>query len=76
MRALGGRVGAGRFRGFVARFDWPLFVVIGLIGAIGLLNLYSATYRTQHHAKFDQQVIWVGIGTVAFFVMTFLDFLA
>jgi len=74
VRALGGRVGVGRFRRFVARFDWPLFVVIGLIGAIGLLNLYSATYRTQHHAKFDQQVIWVGIGTVAFFAMTFLDY--
>lgn len=74
MRALGGRVGVGRWRRFVARFDWPLFVVLGLIGAIGLLNLYSATYRTHHHAKFDQQVIWVGVGTIAFFAMSFLDY--
>jgi rod shape determining protein RodA len=73
---LGGRtaVGVGRWRGFVARFDWPLFLTIALLVLIGMLNLYSATYRTQHRAKFDQQITWLAIGLGGFFVVTLLDY--
>jgi rod shape determining protein RodA len=77
-RSLGlsgsGTVGVGRVRRFVARFDWPLFVVVALITSVGLLNLYSATYRTAHSVKFDQQLIRVTVGMLAFLVMTVLDY--
>lgn len=79
MRGLGrletrGTVGVGRWRRFVARFDWPLFIALGLIVVLGLLNLYSATYRTSHRAKFDQQITWMVIGLAGFFVMTVIDY--
>ncbi len=79
MRGLGrlesrATVGVGRWRSFVARFDWPLFLTIGLLVVIGLLNLYSATYRTPHRAKFDQQITWMVIGFAGFFVVTFIDY--
>src|SRR5690606_6682270 len=51
-----------------------LFVtVIGLV-TVGLLNLYSATYRTPHSGKFDAQLMWIGIGLVAFFVLAYVDY--
>lgn len=67
-------VGVSRWRRFRARFDWPLFLGMSLLIAIGLFNLYSATAGTPHSIKFDQQVRWVVIGSFAFFVMAFLDY--
>ncbi len=67
-------VGVSRWRRFRARFDWPLFLIIAIIATLGLLNLYSATHGTRHHAKFDQQVTRMIIGSLAFFVLTFLDY--
>jgi rod shape determining protein RodA len=67
-------VGVSRWRRFRARFDWPLFLAVAVISAIGLFNLYSATYGTRHAAKFDQQVVRMIVGAVAFFVVSFLDY--
>ncbi|WP_428265253.1 rod shape-determining protein RodA [Haliangium sp.] len=80
MRALGGlhlprtQVGVSRWRRFRARFDWPLFLIVAAISLVGLLNLYSATHDTRHAVKFDQQVIRMVIGGVAFFVVSFFDY--
>ena len=67
-------LGVSRWRRFNARFDWPLFVSVAIIATLGLLNLYSATYGTRHAAKFDQQVLRITVGAVAFFIVTFLDY--
>ncbi|MEM9490195.1 MAG: FtsW/RodA/SpoVE family cell cycle protein, partial [Myxococcota bacterium] len=67
-------VGVSRWRRFRARFDWPLFLAVALIAAVGLLNLYSAVNGTRHAAKFDQQVTRMSIGAVFFFAMTFIDY--
>lgn len=67
-------VGVSRWRRFQARFDWPLFIGVALVTAVGLFNLYSATADTPHSTKFDQQVRWVVIGSAAYFVMAFLDY--
>lgn len=67
-------VGVSRWRRFRARFDWPLFLAIAVVSTVGLLNLYSATHGTRHADKFDQQVVRMVIGSVTFFVMTFLDY--
>src|SRR5690606_8170466 len=57
-----------------ARFDWPLFLTVALITTLGLLNLYSATHGTRHADKFDQQVVRMTVGALAFFVVTFVDY--
>ena len=67
-------VGVSRWRRFRARFDWPLFIAVGLVTAIGLLNLYSATHGTPHSTKFDAQVRWVIIGFSCYFLFTFIDY--
>ena len=73
---FGGRasLGVGRGRQFLARFDWPLFGTIAVLVAIGLANLYSATHRTQHSIKFDNQVVWTAVGVGAYLVFTALDY--
>lgn len=68
------RVGVSRWRRFRARFDWPLFLAVAVISAVGLLNLYSATHGTRHAVKFDQQVVRMVIGMGVFFVATFVDY--
>ncbi|ACY18403.1 rod shape-determining protein RodA [Haliangium ochraceum] len=68
------QVGVSRWRRFRARFDWPLFLAMSTICLIGLLNLYSATFGTRHAVKFDQQVVRIVIGAVAFFAATFVDY--
>lgn len=70
------RIGVSRWRRFRAAIDWPLVVTILALAAIGLLNLYSATRGTRHHAKFDTQVQWMIVGAVAFIVATVIDYRA
>ncbi|MBA3391923.1 MAG: rod shape-determining protein RodA [Deltaproteobacteria bacterium] len=69
-------VGVSRWRRFRAAVDWPLIVTVVLIGAIGLLNLYSATRGTRHHEKFDTQVQWMIVGGIAFIIATVVDYRA
>jgi rod shape determining protein RodA len=70
----GGRVGTSRWRRFVARFDWVLFVTILVVAAIGLANLYSATHRTPHSVKFESQMVWMAIGLVLFLAVSNIDY--
>jgi rod shape determining protein RodA len=69
-------VGVSRWRRFRAAVDWPLIVTILALCAIGLLNLYSATRGTRHHAKFDTQVQWMIVGAIGFVCATVIDYRA
>src|SRR5690606_3828397 len=69
-------VGVSRWRRFRAAVDWPLVITVLALAAIGLLNLYSATRGTRHHAKFDTQVQWLILGVVAFVIATVVDYRA
>src|SRR5262245_55689132 len=69
-------IGVSRWRRFRAAVDWPLVVTILALAAIGLLNLYSATRGTRHHAKFDTQLQWMIIGAVGFVIATMIDYRA
>ncbi|HWU91148.1 MAG TPA: rod shape-determining protein RodA [Kofleriaceae bacterium] len=70
------RIGVSRWRRFRAAVDWPLILTILALAAIGLLNLYSATRGTRHHAKFDTQVQWMVVGLIAFVISTVVDYRA
>ena len=69
-------IGVSRWRRFRAAVDWPLVVAVLALAAIGLLNLYSATRGTRHHAKFDTQLQWMIVGAVAFAIATMIDYRA
>ncbi|MDQ3367044.1 MAG: rod shape-determining protein RodA [Myxococcota bacterium] len=69
-------VGVSRWRRFRAAVDWPLIVTVVVLCGIGLLNLYSATRGTRHHAKFDTQVQWVIVGAIGFVIATVIDYRA
>ncbi|HEU5061091.1 MAG TPA: rod shape-determining protein RodA [Kofleriaceae bacterium] len=67
-------IGSSRVRRFLFRFDWPLFLTVAALAAVGLLNLYSATARTPHYAKFENQIIWITAGVISYVVLTAIDY--
>ena len=69
-------IGVSRWRRFRAGVDWPLILTIVALCTVGLLNLYSATRGTRHHAKFDTQVQWMVVGAIAFACATIIDYRA
>jgi rod shape determining protein RodA len=69
-------VGVSRWRRFRAAVDWPLIIAVIALCSIGLLNLYSATQGTKHHAKFDTQVKWMVVGAIGFVIATAIDYRA
>jgi rod shape determining protein RodA len=69
-------IGVSRWRRFRAAVDWPLVAAVLALAGIGLLNLYSATRGTRHHAKFDTQLQWMIVGVIAFAIATMVDYRA
>lgn len=67
-------IGSSRWRRFLARFDWPLFLTVALLATVGLLNLYSGVARTPHHAKFDKQILWIAAGVGCYLVLSAIDY--
>ncbi len=58
-------------------FPMVSFVVLCVWLALGLLNLYSATYRLQAEGAsplFYSQLIWVGLGLVILLLTTLFDY--
>ena len=52
------------------RFDWNYAFIIMTLQIIGLVNLYSAAYSTDHLTRvFYSQLNWIGVGWAAFIVM-------
>ncbi len=67
-------IGSNRFRRFLARFDWPLFLTVAVLAAIGLLNLYSGTVGTPHYPKFGQQILWIAAGVGCYLILSAVDY--
>jgi rod shape determining protein RodA len=62
-------------RSALKRFDWNFAAVILSLQVIGLVNLYSAAYSTDHlNRVFFAQLIWIPIGWVAFILVARLDY--
>src|ERR1043166_1362244 len=60
----------------VGHFDWPLFGCTAAILALGLLNLYSATYSPGQGADrhFQLQAIWMGMGVIVVGVLLLFSY--
>ena len=67
-------IGSSRVRRFLFRFDWPLFLTVGVLAAVGLLNLYSGVAGTPHHAKFEKQILWIAAGVGCYLVLSAIDY--
>src|SRR5262245_3198638 len=58
-------------------FPWGVFLLLIAWSGMGLLNLYSATYRVTDPglpALFRSQLIWVCLGLGIFFWVTWMDY--
>ncbi len=60
-------------RRLVKNFCWPIFFLTLLISAIGLVNLYSASYYSGLKA-FKRQVIWTILGIVTITSVSFINY--
>lgn len=57
------------------RFDWNYIIVILSLQIIGLINLYSAAYSTNHlNRVFFSQLTWMPIAWLAFLVMAKINY--
>jgi cell division protein FtsW len=62
------------------RLDVPLLVTLGVLIFIGLIILYTASYDYSRRFSGDpyrmitRQIIWLGLGLVAFTVLIFFDY--
>jgi rod shape determining protein RodA len=64
-------------RRLLQNFDWVLLLLLVLIGAISVLNLYSATYPIKHAGGsqiFAKQIYWFLIGFAVLLLMTTFDY--
>ena len=57
-------------------FDWQFIGVIGAVLAIGVLSIYSVTYIQPGAGLpfYLKQIIWIGLGAVAFMLMLAIDY--
>lgn len=64
-------------RRLIQNFDWVLVLLLLIITAVSLINLYSATYPIWNaggHQIFMKQIYWFMIGFAIFFTMTVFDY--
>jgi rod shape determining protein RodA len=55
-------------------FDWFLLVLVLLISALGVMEIYSATYRTKFAGAHEKQIYWIIGGLLLMFLMTMIDY--
>ncbi|MBL7212012.1 MAG: rod shape-determining protein RodA [Desulfobacteraceae bacterium] len=66
-------------RRLIQNFDWVLLLLLLIVAAISILNLYSATYATHNEFGFQvfvKQIYWFLIGFILFFLMTTFNYYA
>lgn len=61
-------------RRLIKNFGWPILVLTVVFCAIGLINLYSASYHTGL-STFKKQVLWISIGIVVMMGVSFANYL-
>jgi len=56
------------------RFDWLIIISALLLAGIGLLSLYSSSVGRDDFLNFKKQFIFLGIGVLLMFLISFLDY--
>lgn len=60
-------------RRLIKNYGWVLFILTLMFLIIGLVNLYSASFQTEHYV-FKKQLVWVNIGLIAMILVSLVDF--
>jgi rod shape determining protein RodA len=57
-------------------FDWTLFISVGVLAVVGVINLYSATSvaRAAHSEDYIQQIYWLVGGGILATVVAAIDY--
>lgn len=55
-------------------FDWTLLSFVMILSVISVFEIYSATLHTKFHGFQRLQILWIGGGLVAMFVMSVIDY--
>ena len=55
-------------------FDWILLAIVSAICLMGMLEIYSATHDSPMAGMHWRQAIWIGVGFVAMFIVSRLDY--
>jgi rod shape determining protein RodA len=55
-------------------FDWVLLGIVAAINALGILEIYSSTHASAMAGMQWKQIIWIGIGFVAMFLISRIDY--
>jgi len=66
-------------RRLIQNFDWILLVLLALLAAISILNLYSATHAIRNVGEsqvFVKQIYWILIGFAVLLLMTTFNYSA
>ncbi|MBX7148296.1 rod shape-determining protein RodA [bacterium] len=64
-------------RRLITNFNWPLLIVVMVLSAIGLVNLFSATSSFGTDAQenyFKAQLMWTGVGILTLLVTTSIHY--
>src|SRR5438874_779568 len=58
----------------VRDLDWPLLIISFIIGAFGVVQIFSATRGTIWHDAWWKQVLFITGGLVLMWLVTFVDY--
>ncbi len=54
--------------------DWLMMTLVAAICALGVLQIFSATYDTHYADAWWKQLIWIGAGFIAMWIATLVDY--
>jgi rod shape determining protein RodA len=55
-------------------FDWILLAIVSAICLMGMLEIWSATHDSPMAGMHWRQAIWIGVGFIAMFIISRLDY--
>ncbi|RNC69898.1 MAG: rod shape-determining protein RodA [Desulfuromonadales bacterium] len=63
-------------RRLITNFDWTLLVLVLVIGAVGVMNIYSASasYTIVGTPYYVKQLYWIGVGLVLMVLVCSIDY--
>jgi len=55
-------------------FDWPLLIIVLIISALGVLQIYSATLGTVWEDSWWKQMVYILLGLVVMWIVSSIDY--
>ena len=59
---------------FLNRFEWLQIFAIASLVTIGLIFIHSTGLQRGSETEFKKQIIWLGLGLITYFGISFIDF--